>query len=98
MPRRAPSLTWIFLVCALAPAARAQVSATGVTLAWTATGDDNVTGQATRYDLRWSTAPIATMSDFTQATAVTALAAPQTAGSPESFAVPGLVPQTAYWF
>ena len=98
MPRRAPSLAGIVLVCALASAARAQVTATGVTVAWTATGDDDVTGQAARYDLRWSTSPITTPSDFAQAFAVTGLPAPQPAGSPESFAVTGLVPETTYWF
>jgi len=99
LPRRAPQfLTALFAVCALAPGARAQVTATGVTLAWTAPGDDGTSGQASRYDLRWSTAPIVTLADFAQATAVTGLPAPQPAGGPESFAVGGLTPQTSYWF
>ena len=46
---------------------RAQVAVTGVTLAWTAPGDDSLAGTATRYDLRWSPAPIATLADFARA-------------------------------
>src|SRR5437764_742957 len=85
------------VVCAFAPVATAQVTETGVTLAWTAPGDDDASGQATRYDLRWSTAPIVTLGDFAQATAVAGVGAPQVAGSAESFAVTGLTPQTTYW-
>ncbi len=76
----------------------AQVTETSVTLAWTAPGDDSLTGQATRYDLRWSLTPINTLADFAQATPVVGVAAPQLAGAAESTNVTGLTPETNYWF
>jgi hypothetical protein len=48
------------------------VSAAGansVSLSWTATGDDSLSGTATRYEVRWSTAPI-TPANFAAATLV----------------------------
>jgi chitodextrinase len=81
-----------------AGAARAQATATSVRLAWTAPGDDSLSGRGTRYDLRWSTAPITTLAQFSIATLVTGMNAPQTAGAGESATVSGLVPSTTYWF
>jgi len=78
--------------------ARAQVTATGVTLAWTAPGDDSLSGRATRYDLRRSNAPITSLTDFTLATPVAGLGTPQPAGSAESVNVSGLTPSTTYYF
>src|SRR6185369_6499363 len=78
--------------------ARAQVTATGVTLAWTAPGDDSLSGRATRYDLRWSPAAITSLTDFALATPVAGLNAPQPAGSTESATVSGLTPATRYYF
>jgi len=78
--------------------ARAQVTATGVTLGWTAPGDDSLSGRATRYDLRWSTAPITSLAEFTLAMPVAGLNAPQPAGSGESVVVSGLTPATTYYF
>jgi len=86
------------LIALAAPSTHAQVTETGVTLAWTAPGDDSLTGRATRYDLRWSRSPITSLADFTLATPVTGLAAPQPAGSPETASVTGLTPATTYWF
>lgn len=77
---------------------RAQVTATSVTLAWTAPGDDSLTGQAARYDLRWSLTPIGTPAQFDLATAVPNPPLPQPAGAAESATVTGLTPQTTYWF
>lgn len=88
----------LVLATALASPTRAQVTETSVTLAWTAPGDDDMTGTATRYDLRWSLTPIATLSDFSQATPVPGLPAPQPAGSNEVATVTGLTPGTTYWF
>lgn len=85
------------LVLAVAPL-RAQVTETTITLAWTAPGDDSTTGQATRYDLRWSLTPIATLADFALATPVGGVPAPAIAGSAESATVTGLTPSTTYWF
>lgn len=72
-------------------------TATAVTLAWTAPGDDGTTGQATSYNLRYSTSPI-TDGNFDSATAVTGLAAPASAGSTETTTVTGLQPSTTYFF
>lgn len=85
------------LVLAAAPSG-AQVTETSITLAWTAPGDDSLTGQATRYDLRWSLTPIANLTDFARATPVTGVPAPSTAGTIESATISGLTPATQYWF
>src|ERR1043166_957856 len=61
--------------------ALAQVTATSVTLVWTAPGDDSLTGQATRYELRWSLAPINTLAEFDGATAVAGVPLPLPAGT-----------------
>lgn len=92
-----PALILVLASAAGAGAARAQVTATGVTVVWTAPGDDSLAGRATRYDLRWSRTPIATVADFAAATPVANLPTPQPAGALESMSVGGLVPATAYW-
>jgi hypothetical protein len=68
-----------------------------VPLTWTATGDDDLIGQATSYDLRYSTAPITT-ENFDIATVVAGLPAPQPSGTAESFTVRDLTPDTLYYF
>src|ERR1051326_6039160 len=78
--------------------ALAQVTATSVTLVWTAPGDDSLTGQATRYELRWSPAPITTLAEFDGATAVAGVPLPLPAGTVQSADVGGLTPETTYWF
>src|SRR6185369_855545 len=78
--------------------ARAQVTATSVTLAWTAPGDDSLSGRAARYDLRWSTLPISSLADFALANPVAGVALPQPAGAIESASVAGLEPSTTYYF
>jgi hypothetical protein len=88
----------LVLGAGLAGPSRAQVTETSVTLAWTAPGDDSLTGQASRYDLRWSLTPISTLSQFDLATAVPNPPLPQPAGAAESATVTGLTPQTTYWF
>lgn len=69
-----------------------------LTLSWKAPGDNGDTGIATQYDLRYSEAPITTPLQWADATVVTNLPAPQTAGSAESFEVAGLSPDTDYYF
>lgn len=78
--------------------ALAQVTETSITLAWTAPGDDSLTGQPTVYDLRRSRTAIVTLADFNAATPVAGLPAPSSAGSAESVTVNGLTPNTTYWF
>jgi len=75
-----------------------NLSATTVSLAWTASGDDgNEGGPASHYDLRFSDAPL-TEENFNQATAVTALPAPKDPGAEEFFDVSGLLPGATYYF
>ncbi|MDP2790002.1 MAG: FG-GAP-like repeat-containing protein [bacterium] len=68
-----------------------------VTLAWTASGDDGAAGQATSYDIRYSTA---TLNDAAWgfATAVAGEPTPKAAGQAESLLVSGLAPNTTYNF
>ena len=76
----------------------AQITETSITLTWTAPGDDSLTGQATRYDLRRSLAAISTLADFQAATPVSGVSSPAPAGSTESAVAAGLTPNTTYWF
>jgi len=62
-----------------------------LSLQWTATGAAGDRGQASAYDLRYSTeGPITTEADFEAATAVADLPTPQPSGTAESFTVEGL--------
>lgn len=70
---------------------------TTVTLAWTAVGDDSLTGTATTYDVRWSTSPI-TATGWASANAATGEPAPAAPGSAQSFTVTGLSRQVTYYF
>ncbi len=68
------------------------LSGTSVKLAWTATGDDGITGTATRYDLRWAkddACPIEDESALEGATPLP-LPAPLEAGTAESTTVESL--------
>jgi chitodextrinase len=75
----------------------ASVADTTVTLGWTAVGDDSLTGTASSYDLRYSTAPI-TAANWAGATQVSGEPTPGAAGSAESFVVAHLTRQTTYYF
>ncbi len=84
------------------PAAIANVAITALTdssaaLAWTATGDDSLTGTATTYDVRYSTAPI-TLANWAAASQATGEPAPAVSGTAQSFTVRGLARQTTYYF
>ena len=61
---------------------RAHRLGDGVRLTFTAPGDDWMTGQAVRYDVRWSDGDI-TADSFTAAAAVAGVPAPSPAGTPE---------------
>ncbi|MGB1241039.1 MAG: fibronectin type III domain-containing protein, partial [Chitinophagales bacterium] len=71
-------------------------SSTFATLEWTAPGDDENTGTATSYDIRYSTAPI-TNENFEAATPTEA-PTPNIAGSSESAIVYNLAQNTTYYF
>ncbi|MDI6780760.1 MAG: hypothetical protein QME49_01410 [bacterium] len=74
----------------------ATVTNNSVVLTWTASGDDNMTGQAMRYDGRYSTSSITTENwdnclQFS-------LTSPKEAGHIEFGTVTGLLPNTTYYF
>jgi hypothetical protein len=86
-----------------APAAIANLAATvgsgtgTVNLTWTAPGDDDNTGTAYAYDVRYSTSLI-TAGNFASATAVSGIGAPKAAGQAEAYSVSGLTNGTLYYF
>ncbi|NUN48410.1 MAG: fibronectin type III domain-containing protein [Candidatus Brocadiae bacterium] len=87
----------------MAPGATTDLSLTGTThvtatLTWTAAGDDLASGDAAAYDLRWATTPIVSDADYGAATEVEGEPDPATPGSPETMTIPGLSPETEYWF
>jgi hypothetical protein len=75
----------------------AAVTDTSVTLTWTATGDNGSVGRAGAYVLKHLGTTI-TESNFTAATVVPGLPAPQDAGLTESFTVNGLDSTLLYYF
>lgn len=80
---------------------RVNTADQAVTLTWTATGDDNRTGTAQRYDLRFDTTRIDSRADFRQARRVTDLPPPAPANQPEQFVIDasdGLHLDRSYYF
>jgi hypothetical protein len=73
------------------------ITPTSVTLYWTAPGDDDSTGIAYGYDIRYSTTPI-TDQNWSSATQATGEPTPGPAGNDEEFNVTNLIPNTAYYF
>jgi hypothetical protein len=71
--------------------------AASMTLVWTAPGDDGTVGRASRYELRYWSAPITT-ANYASTWRVNGLPPPKPAGATESFAVPNLVPGRKYYF
>lgn len=72
-------------------------NASSASLRWTSVGDDGNSGQATRYDLRYYTAPI-TGSNWDDCEQVTGEPAPKTSGQTENFTVNGLAANVTYYF
>lgn len=77
--------------------ARAE-SDTCIILTWTATGDDGASGQATRYDIRYSTQPFPNEGHFPTYPPTPNIPAPRPAGSGHELRVNGLTPETRYHF
>jgi len=71
----------------------------GVTLTWTAPGDDGDQGTADSYDVRFSRTEMVDDADFNAATPVdaTLIPTPQPAGFPETISVGGLPPGQVFW-
>lgn len=82
---------------AVADLVASSPTTTTIDLDWTAPGDDNNTGTATSYDIRYSTATI-TEANWAAATQVTGEPIPSIAGTPESMTVTGLNYGTTYYF
>jgi hypothetical protein len=68
-----------------------------IDLTWTAPGDDNTTGTATSYDIRYSTATI-NAGNWAAATPATGEPTPSVAGTTEVMTITGLTPSTPYYF
>ncbi|MBE0566372.1 MAG: leucine-rich repeat domain-containing protein [Krumholzibacteria bacterium] len=72
-------------------------TATSVTLAWTATGDDGDRGTCARYELRRHEAFLYP-ANWDEGVVVPGLPAPAPAGQPESFTATGLQPESRAFF
>lgn len=68
-----------------------------VQVSWTTPGDDSLTGTASEFDLRYSTAQI-TAANFASATRWTSGPTPAAPGTRQSTTITGLAPNTTYWF
>jgi len=78
--------------------AAGMVTGSSVGLVWNAPGDDDNTGTATAYDIRYSTSLI-NAGNFDVATSwTTNVPAPAVAGTPQSVVVDTLTEGTPYWF
>lgn len=75
----------------------AQEPAGTVTLTWTAPGDDDLIGTATRYDIRYSFFPI-NENNFAYCSSPPNVPTPSGAGSPQSCTVRDLFPGLRYYF
>ncbi|MDB4285403.1 fibronectin type III domain-containing protein, partial [bacterium] len=69
-----------------------------VELSWNAVGDNGLTGTASVYDIRYSTADILDDTDFGDATQVVGEPSPQISGTPESMTVGNLTAGDTYFF
>ncbi|WP_164821428.1 fibronectin type III domain-containing protein [Paenibacillus koleovorans] len=86
----------------IAPAAVSDLAASNPTnktvdLAWTNTGDDGVTRNATSLDIRYSTSPI-TSGNWSSATQVSGEPLPTAPGTAQGFTLYGLNLNTTYYF
>ncbi len=74
-----------------------NATATTVTLAWHAPGDDGTVGTASQYDIRYSTSPI-NSSTWNSATQVANEPPPAVAGTAQSMIISGLNSDIRYYF
>ena len=73
-------------------------SDTCIILTWTAPGDDGASGQATRYDLRYSTQPFPNEGHFPTYPPTPNIPVPRPAGTGHELRVTALTPETRYHF
>ncbi len=91
------ALCFLVLIGGSFSSSHAQVTWTSVQLSWTTPGDDSLSGQASQFDMRYSTSPI-TAANFANATRWTSMPTPASSGTRQSVTVTGLQPSTAYYF
>jgi len=92
------TLLFALFMVVLSTPVLAQEAWNSVTLAWTSTGDDSLTGTASQYDIRYSTSAI-TAVNFASATRVTVgVPIPAVSGTNQSAVIVGLTPLMTYWF
>lgn len=82
---------------AVADLTLSDATQTTISLSWTAPGDDNSTGTATSYDIRYSTSAI-NDSNWSSASQLIGEPTPASAGTAESAVVNGLVANVTYYF
>lgn len=68
-----------------------------IVLTWLAPGDDDTSGKASSYDVRYSPSTI-NPSNWNDASQTNGEPTPKTAGEAERFVVPGLLPDASYYF
>lgn len=97
--RRTISLVALAITVLLgsAPGAEAQSAWNSVTLTWTTPGDDGMVGNATAFDVRYSTSAI-NASNFASAQRWTGTPTPAAPGTQQTTTITGLQPNTTYWF
>lgn len=78
--------------------AATAISDSSVILSWKAPGDDGDQGKASRYDVRYSTAPDTSASWWESCERVADPPVPKAAGQPESLLVTDLAANTYYYF
>jgi Domain of unknown function (DUF1929) len=74
------------------------VTSYSVSLVWTTTGDDSMSGTASYADLRYSLAPISNDTEFAAATPANPQPVPACSGTAQSLTVSGLEACTLYYF
>jgi hypothetical protein len=77
-----------------------EAQTVGVTMVWTAPGDDGVIGRAAQYDLRYSQAAISgtdTLTWWNAAVQATGEPLPSVSGATDSLRVLGLQPSARYY-
>ncbi|MGK5093257.1 fibronectin type III domain-containing protein [Deltaproteobacteria bacterium TL4] len=87
----------------IAPASISNLSVANATenslkLLWTAVGDDDHTGKATTYDIRYATSAITNDAQCDAATPYNVTKTPYAAGTNETLVMTNLTPNTKYYF